>query len=237
MEKPNAATPGSTPATPANVEPVKTQPSSSPAAASNNGATGNQEGKVTITTKEYAQLQRAQARTLSFEKRAALARPTLTRETNADGATPEQQALADEQARADAAERRALQLEVGNSVRDLLAKPEFANLPASTKALVLKNPQMLSDADNLEEALLDIEDALLEIASEGGDNIPVVVKDGNGATRPSATSNHETPPTSAGGAAIPEGGVMEDTSKLTGSARSRAILRNSIKVSKTGAQK
>lgn len=232
MEKPNAAT-SPIGATPANVAPVKTQPSSSQAPASNTGAAGNEEGKVTITTKEYGELQRAKARSLSFDRRAALPKnqPTVTRPANASGEANE--AIDAATARADAAERRALQSEVKDHVRDLLSKPEYAKLPASTKDLILKNPQMLSTADNLEEALLDIEDFLIEQADQIGDGIPVVIKDGNG-TRPIASSNHEIPPTSAGGAATPTGDEVEDTSKLTGSARTRAMIRNSARKARSG---
>jgi RNA polymerase-binding transcription factor DksA len=226
-QKPNAATPAPA-ATPANVPAVNTQPAAA--------AAPQTEGKVTITTKEYAELQRAKARSLSFDKRVQLNASRNNPARPANGNTdPAQQAVADAEDRASQAERQALQYQVRDSVRDLLAKPEYATLPSSTKDLILKNPAMLSEADNLEEALLDIEDFVIDQIGkiDSGDGIPVTVKTGDG-TRPAPTSV-DTPPTGASGAATPTGNEIEDTSKLTGPARSRAILRNSIRAKKSGA--
>lgn len=241
METPNPATPAKA-ATPGNGQPEKTQPSSSFAPATQNGTQGNAEGKVTISTKEYADLQRAKARSLSFDRRSQFnssRNNPSTRPASGVAATPEAEAVASAEDRAVQAERRALQSEVRDNVRDILAKAEYQNIPASTRDLILKNPQMLSNADNLEEALLDIEDFLIEESGKieaGGDNITVVNKGPEAAARHGATTSHEVPATSASGAATPSGSDLEDTSNLTGSARSRAILRNSMKKSKSAAQ-
>lgn len=229
MAENQVATPG-TPATPTIAPVVKTQPSSA--------VTPTEEGKVTITTKEFAELQRAKARAMSFDKRAALSssRNNPGRPANGEPASPEATAVADAEARAAQAEQRALQSEVRDNVRDLLSKPEYATLPASTRDLILKNPQMLSEADNLEEALLDIEDFLIDqVGKLSGDGIPVTVKNGSAPHSPGPAST-ETPPTAANAITTPTGGEVEDTSKLTGSARSRAVLRNSIRAKKAGGQ-
>ena len=66
------ATPAQSAATPAGSnESIQPQsPAGSPQATPQGQPSGDpSEGKVTISTKEYAELQRAKARTLSFEKR------------------------------------------------------------------------------------------------------------------------------------------------------------------------
>lgn len=193
------------------------------------------EGKVTISTKEYADLQRAKARTLSFENRRAFnaSRNAPPRETNG-GTANEAEAAA--LSRADNAERRVMQLEVKDKVRELLGKPEYAVLPQSTRDLILKNPAMLSEADNIDEALLDIEDFVLDSISKIDSNgsIPVTVKVPDSVPRPSATPGHETPPARAIGPSDLRADEKEDINKLTGTARSRAILRNKIRDKRAG---
>lgn len=226
MNNPNPATPpqGATPGSDAqnnNQPPVVTP-------APQQGPQGNnQEGQITITAKEYRDLQRAKARTLSFDKRINLnLNKNQTTKTNDDGegSDPElvERLASSEEAR-QAAERRALQAEVGSKVRDILDKDEFKAIPKSTRELILKNPAMLSKADNLEEALLDIEDFLRENVI-GIDSVPIPMPQNN------AGQKNETPPVINSGAPAPvEAAGLEDVSKLTGTARSQAMIRNKMR--------
>lgn len=227
MTNPNPATPAQA-ATPGSGETVVTTPPSGTPAPATPGVQGNEsgEGKVTIDLKEYRDLQRAKARTLSFDKRAGLRKPEANPGTNSGDGDPElverlNKAESDRQA----AERRALQAEVKGSVRDLLDREEFKPLPESTRQLILKNPAMLSEADNLEEALLDIEEFVRD----------EVLKMGTTPKVPTSTPNpspagHETPPTVTPGSPAPSPAAgMEDLSKLRGADRSRAAIRNAMR--------
>ncbi|MBI4119369.1 MAG: hypothetical protein HY456_00800 [Parcubacteria group bacterium] len=186
---------------------------------------------MTIPTKEYAQLQRDHARVVSFENRARFNKSKLasSQPTSGEGSDDPEvvaQLQREQEAHADA-NLRAHRAEVTLKVRDLLEKEEFKNLPMSTRALILKNPAMLSDADNVDEALLDIEDFVRE---QVAGLTPQSQPQGSGkGTSPSPTG-HETPPSVGPGAPAPVTSVdLEDVSKLTGVARSRAVLRNTMK--------
>ena len=202
-------------------------PSATTPPATTPGATGTPEGKVTISTEEYAKLQRAAARQLSFEKRKQFtARPSQV--TNGDPDDPANQEIAKANERANSAERKSMQLEVRGKVRDLLDKPDFKNLPGSTRELILKNPHMLSAADNVDEALLDIEDFVRETVA-GLPAQPHVPAPGS----PSSGNppGHETPPKINAGNPAPASGApnLEETSNLRGANLSRATLRNAIR--------
>lgn len=200
---PNVITPPSTPATPPQV----------PAP----------EGKVTISTKEFAQLSRDAARGRSAQRRNALGKPAAT--PPVDGSDPTAQAIAEANQRAEEAERTALQFQVKGKVGEILEKDEFKNIPKSTKAVILANPGILSQADNLEEALLDIEDYLRENVL----TIEMPAAPGNPAPQP---TGHEAPPVNPGSPAPSNPVTLEDSSKLTGPARSQAVLRNKLKQAK-----
>lgn len=179
------------------------------------------EGKVTIDTKEYAQLQRDAARVRSVERRRQInaGRPPVN-----DGGNPDiAQAVQEANDRAAQAERVALQAEARNRTRDILDRDEFKTLPKSTKDIILKNPALLSQADNLEEAMLDIEDFVRESVASMGEVTPVVVT-------PAQPVGHDAPPVVNNGAPAPAGAVGdEDISKLSGPARSQAMIRNTIR--------
>lgn len=188
------------------------------------------EGKVTISTKEYADLQRAKARTLSFEKRLALKNNSSIPLTNPDGSPMDDasiQRIATAVNAQQAAEKRALQAEVRGKVRDLLEKDEFRVLPRSTKDLILKNPAMLSEADTLDEAMLDIEDFVRE--SVASMETPIQVGGTPAPKTPENPSGHETPPASGSAPAPTHAVQLEDVSNLKGPARSQAIIRNALK--------
>lgn len=224
------ATPANTAAAPGANSNGNNPPSNS---APNNGQ--NSGGTVTLTTKEFAQLNRDAARGRSAAKRGALGgvrtpTPASTGDVNADTLIKESMS------RAEAAEARAFQMEVKDNVREILAKPEYKNIPEATKKLILKNPAAFSTAETLDEAILDIEEHLNEVLVD-------VAGEGNGGTQPAPAAapaaqpaGHETPPKVGGSNPAPvTGNDLEDTSKLRGPARSQAAIRNAIKTAKKGA--
>ncbi len=178
------------------------------------------EGKVTIDTKEYAQLQREAARGRSLQKRSQFNTGRVP-VGKVDTGNPDANVIvAEEQTRRLDAERKAFQFEVKDKVRDILDKEEFKSLPKSTRELILKNPAALTEAEDLEEALLDIEDYVREA-------IPL---DLSLPKAPPTLPGVGTPPVTNNGTPAPAKPIeLEDTSKLTGSARSVATIRNSIK--------
>lgn len=230
MTQPNPANPANA-ANPGNSAPV--QPSSSAASqapVTNQGAVGQQEEKVSISLKEFRDLQRDHARVLSFEKRKEFNRKNSSPVTNAD-ANPD---VAEEiRQRDEIIEETAFQLHrerVANRVRNILEKPEYSTLPKSTKDLILQNPAMLSESDDVEEALLDIEDFVREKVA---DIVPSSQnQSGQGGSRATIPAGHETPPVSVGAPVRGNPVELEDVSKLTGTARSRAILRNKMKANR-----
>lgn len=199
------------------------------------GQGGQQDGKVTITAEEYRNLQRDHARVLSFEKRKEFHRsrnnpPAQPANGEGEGDPELLDRIQKEQEARIEADTRAMKAEVTLKVRDLLDKEEFKALPQSTRALILKNPAMLSDADNADEAMLDIEDFIREqvTALPPANSQPVVP----GGSQP---PGHETPNRVGSGAPVAtDTGGLEDVSKLTGPARSRAALRNAIKKARLG---
>jgi hypothetical protein len=207
---PSGATPGTTPQ-------VVTPPSV---------PNGDQEAKVTIPVEEYRNLQRSDARVKALQRRQAL--PTAADAAAAalaEGTTDPDVAktINDLKAGKAEAERKALQLEVRGRVRDLLDKDEYKALPKSTRDLILKNPATLSNATNLEEAMLDIEDFLIEQVAGLAPGTTTTT------TTPASPAGHETPVVAPNSASKPDAAGLEDLSKLTGPARSQAAIRNAIK--------
>lgn len=225
-----AATPGSNaqvPATPSAVTPPVTTP----------GQGNNPEGTVTIPTKEFAQLQRDSARVRSFEKRKQFAARRTNPgapAANGDQDDPANERISQLETETADANKRALQAEIKGSVRDVLDKEEFKALPQSTRELILKNPHMLSEADNLEEALLDIEDFVREQVSKLA-AAPAQQNGQPGNPSSGSPAGHETPPKiGAGTPSQTPNSSLEDTSNLRGVALSRATIRNAIKKQKQG---
>ena len=220
----NAATLPPSGTTPAGNEPGQSNP---PAQAPAQSTGAPSEGQVTISTKEYAELQRAKARTLSFEKRKAFATRQQQGDQNAnldpnDAAT---QAIAEANRKTQEAEQRAMRAEISGKVRDLLDKEDFKALPKSTRDLILKNPALLSNADNAEEALLDIEDFVREQVA--GLTPPAQNPTDQKQTDP---KGHETPATVSAGSPAPATQTgLENTDGLRGVALSRAVLRNKLR--------
>ena len=220
-------------AAPGSVAPVVPNPSA--AAPAPQGDQGNQsEGKVTIDLKEYRDLQRAKARTLSFDKRQEFRKnnpASPTANGNGGGNQDDPELVAENnrlRTENESIKRTAMQAEVKAGVRDILAKPEFANLPESTKSLILKNPAMLSEADTVEEALLDIEDFVRE--NSVADPKLNQNQSGGGHSSQAAPPGHEAPPGASGGAPAPANAEgLEDTTNLKGAARSQAMIRNAVK--------
>ena len=226
MNNPNPATPAPA-ATPGSNEPIQpTPPAATPPATPGSG--GQPEGKVTISTEEFAQLQRDRARLQSFQKRATFVKkPAPGTNPNLDPADPANQRIAELESERDEANQRALQADVRGRVRDILDKEAYKALPKSTRDLILKNPSALSEADNAEEALLDVEDFVREQCA--GLTLPNNPAPG----APGNPPGHETPKTVNPGSPAPAiTAGLEDVSNLRGVALSRAVLRNKIKQSR-----
>lgn len=216
-----AATPGSNPS-------VITPPSNTTPSAGQES-----EGKVTITTKEFAQLQRDAARFRSAEKRGSITRSHSNQSGNLpDNLTPDATDLINrEKARADEAERKAMQAEVKNKVRDILDKDEFKNIPRSTKDLILRNPGSVTDAEDPEVALLDVEDYLRDVAGKiDVSHLPPAPNGANSVQKPQDAPNRETPPVITPGSPAPAGSsAAEDTTNLRGNAKTQAMVRNKLR--------
>lgn len=226
MTNENPATPA-TAATPGNdANNGNGQPAATPAVTTGQG--GNEEGKVTISTKEFAQLQRDAARGRSAAKRIEIR--SKSNAGNGNAALPDDVATLIDEAndRANKAEQKAAQAEVRGRVRDILDKPEFKVLPESTRNLILKNPSALSQAEDPEEALLDIEDYVRDEVAKLGTSTNGAGQGNAGAGN--APAVRETPPVVNNGSPAPtKAAEAEDPSKLRGSARSQAMIRNSLK--------
>lgn len=224
MVTPNPATPAQA-ANPGNGETVVTPPAVTPAPVTQ--APGiNSAGTVTISTEEYARLQRGNARALSFGKR-VYQKPS-GQPANIDPNDPAADAMAKIAAERDEANRRAMQFEVKGKVRDLLADERFKNIPASTRKLILDAPHMLSTAETLEDAMYDIEDKLIELSGvqDPSNPNPSTIQPNPANLPPS----RETPPIVTPGNPAPiDAGALENLEGLRGSERSTAALRNAFK--------
>src|SRR3990167_4267662 len=130
----------------------------------NSGSPSNQpDEKISISSAELAQLRRDAARSKSIQRRFdALLKNNSGLPEGVDPNDPLALELHKERQGRVQAEQKALKLEVVTKVREILDRPEYNSLPKSTKDLILKNPSALSDADNADEALLDIEDFVQE---------------------------------------------------------------------------
>lgn len=178
-----------------------------------------QPATVTITADELAQFKRDQARLAGFQQKAAFTKKNVP----AGDVTPD--VITQIQQEAD---KRVMLAEVKAGVVQILAKPEYAGLPESTKALIRKNPSALSEADTLEESLIDIENFVRE-------NSISVSNSGTGKVTSPNPAGHETPPApGAGGPSTVKNDDLEDVSRLTGPARSMAVFRNQQKIAKRG---
>lgn len=224
MTQTNPATPAQAATPGTNDQAVQTPAASTPASGTLPA------GMVAISAEQLRNLQRDAARYESFQKRSGFKKPGAPGSAPAlDPNDPAASVISQAQAERDEANQRALRAEVRGGVADILAKPEYAALPESTKAIIRKNPSALSNADNLEEALLDIEDFVREeVTKIPSSGIPV-------RTPSQGPAGHETPITpGAGGPTQTPATDLEDVSKLSGPDRSRAVLRNAIKVKARG---
>lgn len=189
-------------------------------------------GQVILSTEQYRQLERDAARGRSQKRREEKNRGVSANNGNDDGQDPEKSELIN---RATAAEREALQLKVKDRVRSLLEKPEYSALPKATRELILKNPAALSEADNLDDALIDIEEFLDQQATEARAEGAGQGGDGGAPAKKGEPAGVETPPrvnSAVPAPATPAG--LEDTSGLHGPALSRAKIRNAIKKKQQG---
>lgn len=201
------------------------------------GPGDTQEGKVTISTKEYGELQRNNARLQAFQKRAQFTsknNPPQPREAG-EGEDPQ---LVDE-LRKSQENLNTLQSElhkerVLNKTRELLEKEENKILPKSTRDLILKNPSVLSNANSVEEAMLDIEEFIgeqvveLKTTQPGQSQVP-------GSSQPTGIPGHETPAVVNPASPAPaDQGAIENLDGLTGESKTRAAIRNVLRAKKGG---
>ena len=243
MNTPNPVTPAPA-AAPGTNEPVNDNSNvvtSAPSTAEGKEPKINNDGtNVTIPISEYKNLNRSNARLKSLQKRNALgsSKQTLDTTKSYDNADPDVvEELHQTNDKLSVTTKELFKERLGNKTRDLLAKDEFKNLPESTKRLILKNPSSLSKAESVDEAILDIEDFVNEEVAglnvtpnsqQLGESDGVVNNASSQA--PITPSVHDTPPAvNAGSPAQPNSEGMEDVSKLTGTDKTRAIIRNGIK--------
>lgn len=190
-------------------------------------------GKVTITNEEYADLQRQKARLAALQRsgnRPRAAKPvTVDPTADPDAAVAEE--VQRERERSAALQQQIFDRDVRDHARDLLAKPEYAKLPESTKRLILRNPASYIQSQDLESAKMDLEDFLREEVAAVPPSTTPPGQPAAPAPRPAnEPPGHETPPhVGAGSPAAPPSDQLEDLSKLSGPARSQAAFRNAVK--------
>ncbi len=220
----------STPATPASAATPGTVPASAPNV-SPNGAPAAEpgttpQGTVIISTKEFAQLNRDAARGRSPKRGSSTPSGVQIPEGADDNIAQAIRTATEGQAKA---ELKVMQLEVQGKVRDLLAKDDFKGLPEATKKRIIEKPHLLTDADNLDDALFDIEDYARDLLVDFAP-ATVPVPGTPAATQP---EGHQAPPTVGSGAPAPTAAAqLEDISKLTGPAKTQAMIRNQMKTGK-----
>lgn len=223
MDNKNSVTPSlsNNEATPDKKASVNPNPPAENQSAVNKQA-GLQEGQVVISTKEFAQLQRDRARLLAFEKRKELYfkknNPSKSQELdNLDGVDEViKEEIVKAKSKASELEKELFKERLINKTRDILTKPEYSILPESTRNLILKNPALLTNSEDVEEAILDVEDFIRE---ESAKIIPPSTE----------LIKHETPPKINSGAPTTNLSPEEDFNKLSGPDRSRAILRKKFR--------
>jgi hypothetical protein len=203
-----ASTPGN--GQPQGVNPPSTPPANPPA---------QPEGKVSLDPKEYAQLLRDQARLKSVQRRQ---KPGAPAHNPDDPSYDPNDAVAQERSRSRDLEQQIFLRDVKDGARELLAKPEYAGIPESTRKVILKNPRAMSEATDLDTVLSDIEDFLGEESAALRAGTPP-------SPQPPAHQppGHDTPPkVGTGSPAAPATEQFEDVTHLTGRARSMATFRN-----------
>ena len=222
------------PASPAQAAAPGTQPDPNQPPTTTPAPPASPEGKVMITNEEYADLQRQKARLAALQRSGnrprAAARPAAADPTaDPDAAVAEE--VQRERERSAALQQQIFDRDVRDHARDLLAKPEYAKLPESTKRLILRNPASYIQSADLESAKMDLEDFLREeIAAVPPSTTPPGQPPAPAHRNANEPPGHETPPhVGAGSPAAPPSDQLEDLSRLSGPARSQAAFRNAVK--------
>lgn len=174
---------------------------------------GEKLGDVSLNKDEYVQLLRDQARLRSLQKRSS----TKKSVESDDGSDPE---LRKERSRAVELERQLALRDMRDGAREMLSDSRFSNIPESTRKLLMKAPHSLSQSDDVEGVLSDLEDYLLEESAA----LKAEEK-----ARAGKNTSGPAPEVQAGTRQIDVMGEVEDVSKLTGTSRSVAVLRNLIR--------
>lgn len=213
--------PAATPAAP--VAPATPAPAPAPAKTEQTPAPGENDGKVTLSTDEYKNLQRDAARYRSRKTPS----PEDKRNQRYNQPPPAGGESADEEVNKlhstiKTYEQENLQLKLNNKVRDLLEADEYKALPETAKRILKKNPMSIVDprAKTLDDALADIQDfmddelSFIQPQKPGEKDQPPV---------------NETPPVPGSVPTPPKTTPEESTEGKTGSARSTTILKNIFK--------
>ena len=218
------------PATPAQAAtPGKNEPGSiTPAPAPLGGQGENQEQMVSIPQKQLRDLLRDQARYNSFNRDKDKFGKKNIPSQDFSGSDPDVvETLRNTQGENSNLRKELFQERLVNKTREFLNKDEFKNVPDFAKSLILKNPAAYTQAENVEDALFDIEDVIRQdILPSLSQSQKTPENDGRNNDSP---QGHEAPPVPGSGRPAPAAPVgLEDTSRLVGPARSRATLRNAI---------
>ena len=233
MENINPATPPQSGANPGQ----SGQGQASPAQPNLTPGQGEQGESVMISAKEYAELTRNNARLKAFQQRAQFT-PKSSNFMPSEKDDPEIiDALHKEQETRQKLELDLRSERIKNGVREILEKDAYKGLPKVAKDLILKNPALLSKAETVEEALIDIEEFVGTQAADykAGSNQEGLNQQQGGVSRPQSPAGHETPPiVNAANPAPVNVDALEDVDKLEGQSKSRAILRNVLKKARQG---
>lgn len=221
MSTPNNTTatpvPGQAPAT---ATPAVTTPAGGNPAGAGNGSNTQDKVYVQVEKTEWENTQRDAARHRSRKQPTPLERRENRYAPPAAGVVDDQdQKYLELSTENQKLARDNMQLKVTNELNDLFNKPEYKNLPESTKKLILRNPLALADerAKTHEDIIADIEDFI-------DDEIGKVTTTPSAAGQPPVNNGNDTPPPSNNPPA-PINETKVDVTGLTGPARSIALIK------------
>lgn len=230
MENKNSATPAQAAAPEKNEQGQPNPFAGTPPQQGNQG--NQQEGQVTISAKEYAELNRNKARLQAFQKRAQFTPKKSASDTSSEEGTDpelvEELRKAREENQKIAADLRIR--DIKDKTKELLDNPKFQNIPKIAKDLILKNPVSLSVAESVDEVMIDVEEFIeTQMADLKTQPAQQSQNQADRSSQPNPTG-HETPLIiNAANPAPVNVAAEEDVTNLTGSNKSRAILRNLLK--------
>lgn len=191
--------------------------------------TGEDKKLVQIDEKELQQLRTKAGR---FDKIDSKAARRANRTVNPPDVDPDNAdpglAARDEQIRKLTSENEQIRLQ--NSVRDVLAKDEYKDIPKMIKDNIARRPYgfVNETSRTLEDKVMDIEDALDDYLDEMAKNGSAAAKP-NQNSQPKPDESKNIPPANGSGPSSPNSQPDADVKGKTGPARSMAILSNLFK--------